>query len=200
MKKIAILFSASAILCFLCVINYSNAPKEASGSSNSTYTAPVDNGNSGESQSTSDSDIALDDSVFTYEINGYNEVIITGLNDFEGGSLVIPSTLNGLPVTVIGDKAFKSRDEITSVIISDSITDIGREVFANCQNLENARIGNGATFVGYWMFQGCPKLAAVHIGDNVTLVGHGAFMLCESLETITLGKKVARIRGEIVNS
>jgi hypothetical protein len=56
-----------------------------------------------------------------------------------GGDVVIPSTLGGVSVTSIGDYAFNN-DEITSVIIPNSVTIIGEWVFVNCESLTSINV------------------------------------------------------------
>jgi hypothetical protein len=46
-----------------------------------------------------------------------------------GGTVVIPSTTNGLPVTSIGSSAFAFTPSLTNVMIPDSITNIGSGAF-----------------------------------------------------------------------
>ena len=50
--------------------------------------------------------------------------------------LYIPGTHNDLPVTSIGEGAFRDWGRITQVVIPDSITRIGDDAFDGCSNLE----------------------------------------------------------------
>ena len=52
-----------------------------------------------------------------------------------GGALTIPSTINGYPVTSIGDSVFYYCTNLTSVTIPSSVTSIGSQAFAFCHNL-----------------------------------------------------------------
>jgi hypothetical protein len=45
------------------------------------------------------------------------------------GAVAIPSTINGLPVTSIGDAAFRGRTTLTSVAIPNGVTSIGNLAF-----------------------------------------------------------------------
>jgi hypothetical protein len=56
-------------------------------------------------------------------------VIVENYNEKLSGSLVIPATIWGEPVTSIGDKAF-SETKLTSVVIPNSVTSIGQSAFA----------------------------------------------------------------------
>ena len=64
---------------------------------------------------------------YTYTTNN-GTITITGYTGV-GGAVIIPDTINGLPVTSIGDSAFSSRDGLTSVTIGNSVTSIGDSAF-----------------------------------------------------------------------
>ena len=63
-----------------------------------------------------------------------NAVTIT-LYDGAGGSVVIPATIAGLPVTSIGANAFFGGASLTSVTIGTNVTSIGLDAFAECYSL-----------------------------------------------------------------
>ena len=57
-----------------------------------------------------------------------------------GGAVVIPSTINDLPVTSIGDNAFYECLRLTSVTIPNSVTSIGDEAFYGCNSLNSISV------------------------------------------------------------
>jgi len=61
-------------------------------------------------------------------------ITITGYTG-PGGSVTIPSTINGLPVSGIGDNAFVGCVSLTGITIPDSVISIVNAAFANCTNL-----------------------------------------------------------------
>ena len=80
---------------------------------------------------------ALDEAnpaVFEYDIVD-NHVVITGLVE-EPKDIVIPSIINDKPVTIIGNRAFANRLNITMITIPESITSIGDDAMAGCKSLE----------------------------------------------------------------
>jgi BspA type Leucine rich repeat region (6 copies) len=109
-------------------------------------------------------------------------ITITGYTG-TGGDLTIPATINGLPVTGIGDDAFFGSWDLTSVIIGNSVTSIGYEAFAECINLTNISILASVTCIGDFAFADS-SLTSVTIPNSVTSIGDEAFKDCSSLTAI----------------
>ncbi len=74
-------------------------------------------------------------------------IIITGYYD-PGGAVIIPDTIDGLPVTGIGTFAFRGHTSLTSVTIPDSVTSIGDHAFAGCASLISVTIPASITSIG----------------------------------------------------
>ena len=130
--------------------------------------------------------------IYTYEIaNG--EVTITDCDESASGAIEIPSTINGYPVTVIGESAFNRCHYLTSVIIPDSVTSIGKNAFYDLRGLTSVTIGNGVTTIGESAFYGSNSLSSVTIGNNVTDIGSSAFEWCVSLSSVTIPDSVTTI-------
>ena len=128
---------------------------------------------------------------FNYTNNGDGTATITGYYG-SGGAVTIPSTINGLTVTSIGDEAFYSCSSLTSITISNSVTSIGEWAFAQC-GLTNVTIGNSVTSIGNSAFFSCTNLTSVTIGTNVTSIGDDAFYSCSSLGSLTIPDTVTNI-------
>ena len=67
-------------------------------------------------------------SSFTYTVTN-NQVTITGLSDEYLTDLVIPETIEDLPVTAIKGYAFNGCSQITSITVPNSVTSIGNGAF-----------------------------------------------------------------------
>ncbi len=111
--------------------------------------------------------------VLTYHNWGDHIVIIKC--DAQAESVEIPTELDGLPVTAIGNRAFSSCTALTSVILPDSLTSIGDHAFSRCSGLASITIPEGVTDIGTSAFLSCSSLTSVRIPDSVTSIGGLAF-------------------------
>ena len=152
---------------------------------------------------------------FTVKYENGN-AIITGFSSLYGGEVVIPSEINGCPVTAIadntffgfdnitqitipetvisiGEKAFYNCSELTSLDIPDSVTSIGNNAFDGCTGLESVSTGNGVSSLNGFSFKSYNNLKDVVIGDSVTIIDYNTFYGCTGLKSVTIGKSVTEI-------
>jgi hypothetical protein len=99
----------------------------------------------------------------TYETNN-GAITITGYTG-PSGAVTIPDTINGLPVTSIGDYAFIDDTGLTSVTIPDTVTNIGDYAFFDCTSLTSVTIGRSVTNISD-QFLGCTSLTGFHFQGN----------------------------------
>ena len=100
---------------------------------------------------------------FEYETNrsDMSTYVITGIGSVTGTDIVIPASINGIPVTAIGDDAFNGCSGIKSVVIPNSVTSIGSQAFRDCTSLTSVTIPDSVTYIGGLSFYECYKLVEV---------------------------------------
>ena len=126
----------------------------------------------------------------TGTITKYNGITETCPSD-----VVIPNTINGVTVKVIGatnpgaQQSFYAKG-ITSVTIPDSVTSIGDYAFMSSQ-LTSVTIGNSVTSIGNNAFYG-NRLTSITIPDSVTSLETNAFG-SNQLTSVTIPNSVTSI-------
>ncbi len=105
--------------------------------------------------------------VLTYEITG-GKVTITGCDKNASGELVIPGTIEGCPVTSIGETAFFECTRLTDITIPDSVVSIGSWAFENCNSLTSITIPDSVTSINNFAFQSCYALSSITVEEGNT--------------------------------
>ncbi len=140
-----------------------------------------------------------------YHYAMHNGTITITLYTGAGGVVTIPSTINGLPVTSIGQYAFFDRTSLTSVTIPNSVTRIGYEAFSGCSSLTAITVD--ASNPGYSSLAGvlfnksqttlirypAGKAGSYTIPSRVTKIGYSAFSGCSSLTSVMIPNSVTSI-------
>ncbi len=136
----------------------------------------------------------LDD--LTWSTTG-GEVTITDCEPAASGDLVIPATIGGLPVTAIGDNAFRSCDILSSITIPNSVATIGSRAFQFCDNLTSMVLPDGISSIADYTFYSCARLGSVAIPGSVTTIGSRAFQDCSLLTDIVIPVGVTEISSYV---
>ena len=91
------------------------------------------------------------------EISDCNELVT---------NIEIPSKFDELPVTKIDNGAFSNCENLTEIIIPDSVTSIGDSAFSYCENLTEIIIPNNVTNIGKSVFTKCSNLKEIIVSEN----------------------------------
>ena len=131
--------------------------------------------------------------VLTVPSGGKDGEVEVGSNLFASGDISIPATIvhNGQTYTVtsIGDRAFKSRYNLASVIIPDSVTSIGNRAFSECYSLTSVTIPGSVTSIGERAFGDCDSLKSITFEGTVPEnwgYYYSPFYDCDAMQTVYL--------------
>ena len=110
------------------------------------------------------------------------------------GDIVIPCEIvydqATYQVTAIADYAFFSCEDITSVVIPDSVTVLGTGAFNTCRGLMSVEIPHSITVISDYAFYYCSALRNLEIPDSVTSIGAYAFCDCYYLTSLVIPDSV----------
>lgn len=120
-------------------------------------------------------------------------VTITGFSDDIPSDLVIPAEINGMPVKVIGERAFDMCDKLTSVVLPDSVTTIGPSAFESCTAMTSITVPDSVESIGDYAFYDCPSLTSFKIPEGVTAIGRFTFYGGVALTSVTIPASVTSI-------
>ena len=101
---------------------------------------------------------------------------ITGYNGELPEKLMLPSAIDGKPITEIGSRAFYGCTDLASVIIPDNVTHIGDSAFCGCTSLTSVVIPDSVTSMGYCAFYNCDSLISVSVPDSISSIGVNALV------------------------
>lgn len=137
------------------------------------------------------------------------------------GDIIIPASVeyegNTYTVEYVGNGAFASCKDLTSLTIPSGVVSIGESACWGCTSLLSVVIPNSVQSIGWgafgWCgltsvtippditsieentFQNCESLTSVVIPDKVTTIANYAFYGCKGMTSVTVGKSVNSIRG-----
>ena len=122
------------------------------------------------------------------------EIIITGLRKgVHDTSIVIPDSIDNMPVTEIADEAFKE-NSITDIEIGKNIKAIGEKAFSECKELKYVIWNCNCDKISDYCFSNCSALAQFDF-SNIKELGLCSFSesglqkikLPQSIENVSVG-------------
>lgn len=115
------------------------------------------------------------------------EILSTSYEVYNNYStIVIPSEIEGMPVTSIAPYTFSDYFNLKKVVIPNSVEIINEGAFDG-SSLAEVEFGDGVKYIGDWAFGNC-ELVNVSIGSSVETIGDFAFAECELLKSINLSE------------
>lgn len=130
------------------------------------------------------------DGVFTFIIRDDYALVSRCRSDVTG-TAEIPSTVEGKPVTAIGENAF-SECSLNEIIIPEGVVYIGRRAFSY-SNVEIVHLPNSLDEIGEDAFYSCNQLTQITLPDGLEYIGESAFCNCRKLESVRIPKTVKNI-------
>ncbi len=104
-----------------------------------------------------------------------------------GPDLVIPESINEIPITKLDRGCLQYHTELVSVQVPETVTEFAYYVFQGCSNLMKVNLPGGLKSIGNCCFYGCSKLTELTVPDSVGTVGQMAFQDCYSLQSVSIG-------------
>lgn len=126
----------------------------------------------------------LKEGIYTYTVSE-GEATITGVDEETTGTITLPATLGGYPVTTVGSNSFLGCRSFDKLIIPENITTLQRRAFSGCYGITSVivpatveSLGNG------YAFSECKNLYSITIPKAITKVGDFSFDECFNLTDV----------------
>ncbi len=126
-------------------------------------------------------------------VGDHENTVITGISQ-KSFTMRVPTHIDGYNVIKIGDSAFKnaSNEEITTIIVPESVTIIGEGSFEYCAGIE-IQIEGALASVGELAFKGCDMLKEIKFAEGIEIISAEAFRDCAGLKVVRIPKSVKTI-------
>lgn len=125
--------------------------------------------------------MAEDESVWTFDVEDYSLDGYTGT----GTDVVVPDTIQGCPVEIIGTGAFESCAGLTSLAFPETVTFLEGSVGYGCESLASISLPQSLLVIGDNCFAREAALEQVTIPSQVCYIGSSSFYYCSNLKSIT---------------
>lgn len=127
---------------------------------------------------------------FRYDVYTYYVAITECLST--KSNIIIPDTIQDLPVYVIADKAFANQTAVTSITMTNNVVKIGESAFCECTNLQSVNLSKNLTECGSEAFMDCDNIKAITIPASLYTIPSKMFFSCERLTAVTIEEETAK--------
>lgn len=115
----------------------------------------------------------------TLKESAFDATVVKHLYNNGQGAIVFDSAL-----TTIGENAFYSCSNLTSITIPEKVKSIGNSAFGYCTSLGNVALPEGLESIGNNAFSNCTSFSSVTVPASVTSLGSGIYQSCKGSLTI----------------
>ncbi len=140
--------------------------------------------------------------------------IIGHVPKFDAESIIIPETIEGLPVTRIASVAVTDDNKfeadktgglygcytLASVTLPETITSIGDYAFYGCKNLKEINIPERVMHIGARAFAMCSSLNALTVPSGIDTIGEGAFALTPWYDDLQYHRDLIIFNGRLYDT
>lgn len=136
---------------------------------------------------------ASDESLF--KVNEYGTLLgfADGVDVSSVTDIVIPSSVNGVNITFIGNKAFYQNTYLKSVAIQEGPNSIGTSTFEGCTSLTSVSFPNSMKEMRDRAFYGDESLQEVYLPDSIDSIGESAFENCTGITSLHISSSLTAI-------
>lgn len=120
---------------------------------------------------------------FDYIVNNNDEVRITKMANAKASSVVLPDTVDNMPVTELGDRLFYDCDKLATITLPSGLKKIGNYTFYDCDKIKNIVLPDSLEEIGEYAFYQCELLNTISGASSLTRVKRYAFQGCNRLNT-----------------
>ncbi len=144
------------------------------------------------------------DGYYTYTVAD-GKATITGVDTLISGTITIPSTLGGYPVTTIGPSAFFNCTKLICITFPDSIKYVRDNAFYGCKNLTKINITDLTAWCKIHFYDATSNpltyAKSLYLNDELitdltisdTYIGWHAFANCTSIISLSISENVSTI-------
>jgi hypothetical protein len=131
---------------------------------------------------------------FSYDLNDAGDGIVIRRYSGQGGAVIVPATIEDIPVVEIGDSSFFNNLTVVAVVLPATIMKIGDYAFAGVNYLAAINLPDGLNKIGEFAFA-ITSLTSVTIPEGTEIIGGAAFQGCKKLLSVTFPASIKEIYG-----